>query len=159
MNRFRSLLCVLASGLVVISGAQASGANHDHGCRNIHATGVGQDLGGGNTTATIRHGGPLNGTTSGHFVTAGAPPVFAISGTVTFTTKHGALVATVAGTLDVATGAFTATGPVSGGTGMLAGATGTLTFAGVENLSTGAFTETITGTICRAQDDDGEDED
>ena len=72
MKMFRSLLCVCVSGVVVIGGAQASSANHDHGCRSIHATGVGQDLGGGNTTATIRHGGPLNGTTSGHFVTAGA---------------------------------------------------------------------------------------
>ena len=159
MKMFRSLLCVFVSGLVLIGGAQASSANHDHGCRSIHATGVGQDLGGGNTTATIRHGGPLNGTTSGHFVTAGAPPVFAISGTVTFTAKHGTLVATVTGTFDVTTGAFTASGPVSAGTVKLAGATGTLTLTGVENLSTGAFTETITGTICRGHDDDWGDED
>lgn len=150
---------MFVTGLVVVGGAQASSANHGHSCKSIHATGVGQDLGGGNTTATIRHGGLLNGTTSGHFVTAGAPPVFAISGTVTFTTEHGTLVATVTGTFDVTTGAFTAAGPVSGGTGKLAGATGTLTFTGVENLSTGAFTETITGTICRAHDDDWGDED
>jgi len=154
---FRSLLCVLVSGLAVVGGAQASSAGgghgHDHGCQKIHATGVGQDLGGGNTTATIRHGGPLNGTTSGHFVTAGAPPVFAISGTVTFTTKHGTIVATVTGTFDVTTGAFTASGPLSGGTGKLAGATGALRLTGVENLSTGAFTETITGMICLAHDD------
>jgi hypothetical protein len=152
MKTLRSLLCVFATGLLVVGGAQARSANHDHGhgCKNIHATGVGQDLGGGNTTATIRHGRPLNGTTSGHFVIGGAPPVFTISGTVTFTTKHGTLVATVAGTFDGSTGAFTASGPVSGGTGKLHDATGALTFTGVENLTTGAFTETITGTICRS---------
>ena len=124
MKGFRSLLCVLVCGLAVVGGAQASPANHDHGCQKIHAMGVGEDLGGGDTTATIRHGGPLSGTTSGHFVTAGAPPVVAISGTVTFTTKHGTIVATVTGTFDVTTGAFTASGPLSGGTGKLAGATG-----------------------------------
>lgn len=43
-------------------------------------------------------------------------------------------------------------------TGKLAGATGNLTLTGVENLATGAFTETITGTICRAQGDDDEDD-
>ena len=159
MKTLRSLLCVVASGLFVVGGAQARSANHDDGCRNIHATGVGQDRGGGNTTATISHGGPLNGTTSGHFVIGGAPPVFAISGTVVFTTKHGTLVATVVGTFDVTTGAFTASGPLSGGTGNLAGTTGNLTFTGVENLSTGAFTETITGTICRSHDDGGSTDD
>jgi hypothetical protein len=156
MKRLRSLLCVLVSGLFVVGGAQASSASHDEGCKTIHATGVGQDLGGGNTTATIRQGGPLNGTTSGHFVISGAPPVFAISGTVTFTTKHGTLVAAVAGTFNAATGAFTASGPVSGGTGKLAGASGILMFAGAENLATGAFTETITGSICGAREDDGD---
>jgi hypothetical protein len=156
MKRLRSVLCVFVSGLFVVSGAQASSANHDHGCKDIHATGVGQDLGGGNTTATIRHGGPLNGTTSGHFVSSGAPPVLAINGTVTFTTRHGVLVAAVRGTFDVTSGAFTASGPVSGGTGMLAGVTGILTLAGVENLATGAFTETITGTICDAREDEGD---
>jgi hypothetical protein len=152
MKRLAWLMCVFAGGALVVGGAQARSATQGDDCANIHATGVGQDLGGGNTTATISHGGQLNGTTSGHFVVGGAPPVFAISGTVTFTTKHGTLVATVAGTLDVTTGAFTASGPVSGGTGNLAGTTGTLTFSGVENLATGVFTETITGTICRADD-------
>jgi hypothetical protein len=119
---------------------------------------VGQDLGGGHTVATIRHGGLLNGTTSGQFAISGAPPVFTINGTVVFTTKHGTLVATVVGTFNVVTGAFTASGPVSGGTGKLAGTTGTLTLAGVENLSTFVFTETITGTICGTQDE-GDDQD
>jgi len=76
-----------------------------------------------------------------------------------FTTKGGTLTATVSGTFNVLTGAFTASGPVSGGTGNLAGTTGTLTFQGVENLTSGVFTETITGTLCKAgDDDDGEDD-
>jgi len=158
MRSVRSLLCVLVSALFVVSGAQAGSASDGQGCKSINATGVGQDLGGGNTTATISHDGRLNGTTSGHFDISGAPPVFATNGTVTFTTNHGTLVATVAGTFDVTTGAFTASGPVSGGTGKLAGASGTLTFSGVENLATGAFTETITGSICGTHEDEDPEE-
>jgi hypothetical protein len=155
--RLRSLLCVAATGLLVAGGAHAKSASQDESCRSVHATGAGQDLGGGNTAATISHGGLLNGTTSGHFVISGAPPVFTINGTVAFTTKHGTIVATVAGTFDVTTGAFTASGPLSSGTGSLAGITGTLTLTGVENLATGAFTETISGTLCRSDDGGADD--
>ena len=158
MKRLPSCLCLLAGALILVSGAQAGGPKDDHGCKKINATGVGQDLGNGTTTATISHGGPLDGTTSGHFVVSGGPTVFTIVGTVVFTTKHGGLTANVAGTLNVATGAFTASGPVSAGTGHLAGATGTLTFDGVENLATMVFTETITGTICRAHGDEEDDD-
>jgi hypothetical protein len=153
MKRFGSLLCVLASTLIMVAGAQANGLDGDQGCAQVHAVGVGQDLGGGNTIATISHGGRLNSTTSGQFAISGAPPVFTITGTVVFTAKHGTLTANVAGTFDVTSGAFNASGPVSAGTGNLAGTTGTLTFAGVENLATGAFTETIIGTLCQAGDD------
>jgi len=156
MKRFAPLLCVLASALIMVGGAQA-GSEDDHGCASVHAVAIGQDLGGGNTTATISHGGRLNGTTTGQFAISGAPPVFTITGTVVFATKAGTtLTATVSGTFNVLTGEFTASGPVSGGTGNLAGVTGTLTFQGVENLGTGVFTETITGTLC--QSGDGEDD-
>jgi hypothetical protein len=157
MKGLRLFLCVLVTALLTVSGAQAGDSTDGHGCKSVHAVGVGQDLGGGNTTATIKHGGPLNGTTSGHFVVAGNPPVFTIVGTVSFTTKHGGLNADVAGTFNGVTGAFNAGGPVSAGTGRLAGASGNLVFAGVENLATGAFTETITGTLCRANGVDEED--
>ena len=152
MKRFAPLLCVLASALILVGGAQA-GSEDDQGCASVHAVGIGQDLGGGNTTATISHGGRLNGTTTGQFAISGAPPVFTITGTVVFTTKAGStLIATVSGTFNVLTGEFTASGPVSGGTGNLAGVTGTLTLQGVENLATGVFTETVTGTLCQSGD-------
>ena len=51
MRSVRSLLCVLVSALFVVSGAQAGSASDGQGCKSINATGVGQDLGGGNTTA------------------------------------------------------------------------------------------------------------
>ncbi len=151
MKRCGLLLCVLASALVGAGAAQASRSDGGDGCKNIHATGIGQDLGNGVTAATISHGGWLNGTTQGAFaITGGAPPVFTVAGTVVFTTNSGTLTLTVAGTFDVSSGAFMTSGRVSAATGKLAGASGTLTLAGVENLATGAFTETLTGTICRA---------
>src|SRR5712691_8523320 len=151
MKVVRLLLCALVGALVMAGGAQAA---DDNGCQPVHAIGVGQDLGGGSTTAVIKHGGLLNGTTVGQFAISGAPPVFTITGTVVLTTKHGTLSVDLVGTFDVTTGAFSATGPISGGTGNLAGATGALTFTGVENLTTGAFTETIAGTVCRADEED-----
>jgi hypothetical protein len=155
MKRCGLLLCVLASALMAVGAAQASRSNGDQECTNVHATGVGQDLGNGVTVATISRGGWLNGTSSGAFViTGGAPPVFTVAGTVVYTTKHGTLTLTAAGTFDVSTGAFETSGPVSAGTGKLVGATGTLTIAGIQNLATGAFTEVVTGTICRAGDEE-----
>ncbi len=155
MKALRTVLCVLAALLTTTVGvARADGAGDDSGCGPVHAVGVGQDLSNGNTTATITRGGVLNGTTAAHFdITGGSYPVFKISGTIVFTTKHGTLTAKVSGTFDVSTGEFSATGPISAGTGKFAGATGTLTFSGVENLTTGAFTEKISGTLCRGEGD------
>jgi hypothetical protein len=91
----------------------------------------------------------LNGTTAGAFtVTGSSGSVLAIAGTVRFTTDDGTLTVTVTGTLDAATGGFSASGPVTAATGELAGATGALAFTGVETLSTGRFVETVSGTIC-----------
>ena len=56
MKAVGTLVCVLAGALVWVGGLQAAGAD---GCKNLHATGLGQDLGGGNTTATISHAGFL----------------------------------------------------------------------------------------------------
>ena len=148
---------MLLLGALTIVGPQAAVAAtlDDDACRPVHARGVGQDLGGGNTTAAITGAGILNGTTSAHFdITGGAPPVLTFEGTVQFTTKHGTLTVSISGTFNVATEAFAATGPVTAGTGKFAGATGSLSFAGLENLTTGSFTETVTGSLCLAEEDD-----
>lgn len=136
--------------LVVVAAVVMAGQAHAGvSCHKINAKGVGQDLGGGNTEARIIGGGLLNGTTQATFaITGGAPPVFLIEGTVTFTTKRATLTVVAAGTFNVATGAFAATGPVTGATGKLAGATGTLTFEGVQDLATGEFVEDVSGLVC-----------
>ena len=118
-------------------------------CHKINAKGVGQDLGNGMTEARIIGGGLLHGTTQGSFVvTGGVAPVFTVAGAVTFTTQQSTLTVALAGTFNVASGAFATTGPVTLATGKLAGATGTLTLNGVQDLPTGSFTEEVSGLIC-----------
>ena len=140
---------MIAALLTTMAGG-AQAARTDAGCRPVHAIGAGQDLGAGDTAATLTRGGLLNGTTRAHFdITGGEAPVFTIAGVLVLTTKHAALTLDLAGTFDVATGGFTTSGPITDASGKLAGATGTLTLSGVQDLATGAFTETVTGTLCR----------
>lgn len=140
----RLILFVILGTLMMVSQAQAA-----ESCHKINAKGVGQDLGGGTTEAQIIGGGLLHGTTEGNFTGTGfSGTVFSFEGTVAFTTNHATLTVTVAGTLDVTTGEFSASGTVTGATGKLAGATGGLSFEGVEDLSDGSFVEHVTGEIC-----------
>jgi hypothetical protein len=67
---------------------------------------------------------------------------------VEFSTNRATLTVSVEGTFDVASGAFSASGPVTASTGKLAGATGFLSLAGVEDLTTGSFVEDVVGEIC-----------
>jgi hypothetical protein len=119
-------------------------------CVSVDATGFGQDLGGGRTTATIYVDGVAVGTTSAAFTVTGVDgTVASFSGPITFTGRAGTLTARAAGTLDVTTGAFTSTSTDLSGTGIFHGVTGSVTLTGVEDLATGAFTETVTGELCR----------
>jgi hypothetical protein len=140
-----SVLVAVAACLMMTTSASAAVS-----CHQINAKGVGQDLGGGVTRASIQGGGLLQGTTEGNFSMSptAKPTVFNIGGTVKFTTRQGTLTVSVTGTFDVATGGFTASGPVTASSGKLAGATGNLTLSGTENLTNGAFTETVRGNIC-----------
>jgi hypothetical protein len=118
-------------------------------CVPVNATGVGQDLGGGMTTATIFSHGFRAGTTHASFTITGVTGTTAsFIGPIVFTTLLGTLTAQVASTLDVATGAFSATSSSVTGSGLLARVTGSLAFNGNENLATGSFAETITGRLC-----------
>ena len=147
MNALKRSLLMLAL-LALMAGAPAT-ALGGTSCHKIDASGVGQDLGGGQTVAQISDGGLLQGTTAASFTITGVVgTVASFAGTITFTTNRGTLTANVAGTLDVATGAFSAVSSGLSGTGKLAAATGSLAFNGVENLATGAFTEVVTGSIC-----------
>ena len=138
------LLFVVVGTLITVSQVRAAVS-----CHRINARGVGQDLGGGVTEADIIGGGLLQGTTAGNFVIGDlSGTVASIEGTVVFTTHQATLTVTVTGVFDVATGEFSASGPVTGATRKLAGASGTLLLEGMENLSDGSFLEDVTGTIC-----------
>ncbi len=144
----RTLSVVIAVALTVVAPATVFGGAS---CRNINATGVGQDHGGGQTVGQISDGGLLQGTTAASFAITGiSGTVASFAGPITFTTNRATLTVDLDGTLNLTTGEFSASGDVSEGTGKLDGATGTLTLAGVQNLSdpAGSFTETVSGQIC-----------
>jgi hypothetical protein len=72
------------------------------------------------------------------------------TGPLVFTpTGHsGTITAQLAGSFDVVTGVFSARSTSVSGVGALHGVTGTLAVLGTENFTTGAFTETLSGTLC-----------
>ena len=145
----KALVKTLLLLLLLIPAATAAPAAAAVSCHVINAKGVGQDVGGGVTRAEILGGGLLHGTTNAAFTITGlSGTVASFTGTIVFTVNNATLTATVNGTLDLSTGEFNATTSSISGTGKLAGATGSLTFSGVENLADGSFKETVTGEIC-----------
>lgn len=142
----RTALVLALAAMAATAPTTASGAIS---CHKINAKGVGQDHGDGTTSARILGGGLLHGTTEAVFVITGFdPPVASFVGTITFTVNKGTLTAEVEGTFNTETGEFSADSTSISGTGKLEGATGNLAFDGVEDLSTGRFTERVTGEIC-----------
>jgi hypothetical protein len=118
-------------------------------CVPVRATGVGQDLGGGRTQATISSHGVVVGHTAAAFTihqVVGTSASF--TSPIVFTNTLGTLTAQVAGTFDVASGAFRATSTSLTGTGLLRGVSGVVTLEGLEDFATLRFTETITGRLC-----------
>jgi hypothetical protein len=141
--------------LVAVAGPAQAGAVQV--CVPVHATGAGQDQGQdtqGNlhTTATLSVLGIAVGTTNATFVPAPPPvgTVLSFAGPIVFTPRFGpgTLTANTQGSVDLATGVFSATSTSVSGTGPFRPVSGQLTFAGTENLTTGAFTETVTGRLC-----------
>ena len=146
VQTLRRLATILVTAGVVMMIADVRA---DVSCHQINARGVGQDLGGGATQAQIIGGGLLEGTTAAQFIITGiSGTVVSFAGPVTFTTNRATLTVTVTGTLDVVTGTFSASGPVTDATGKLEGATGSLSINGIQDLATGRFEEDVTGEIC-----------
>ena len=139
---------ILIAAALVAALAWPAAATAGVSCHTINAKGSGHESN-FQTTADITGGGLLHGTTEASFTPTGlSGTTLSFTGTITFFVNGGTLTATLTGTFDVTTGAFEATTTSISGTGKLAGATGTLTPKGVEDLATGDFTETITGEIC-----------
>jgi hypothetical protein len=145
--RIRSILLLggllSVGGLITASPVQGAFSNHV-----INAKAVGQDLGGGNTSARVINGGLLEGTLAGNLtINSVAGPVAFFTNTITFTNQHGTLTAVLTGAIDLTTGQYHALGPVTGATGKLAGAKGYIQLSGVVNFATGIFSEDIAGSI------------
>jgi hypothetical protein len=144
-NALIVLVATLSLSAAIAAPAQGAGAI----CVPVYAQGVGQDLGGGNTVATITTHGLLLGTTSASFVITGVSgTVASFTGPIVFTTRVGTITAQTTGTFDVVSGAFRSTSTGMTGTGVFRRVTGNVTLAGVQDLQTGRFTETITGRLC-----------
>jgi hypothetical protein len=151
MKRHR-MLVLLSAAMLAAGGTQAAtaGGHHDN-CISVSGSAFGQNLGGGHTMGTIVHAGMFNGTSEAQLtITGGHPPIVTFTGTATFTNNQGTITVIPTGTLNQATGEFQATGQITGGTGLFAHASGTLAFSGVEQLPSGSFSQTFTGTVCLA---------
>ena len=150
----RVMSAVVVCGATLVVGVPGSSDAAPHRapsriCAPVVASGSGQDLGAGQTTATISSHGVRLGTSTAAFITTGLDgSVASFAGKIVITTALGALTAPVIGTLDVTTGAFTSSSTTVTGSGALSSVSGALTFTGVENLTSGAFSETVKGRLC-----------
>lgn len=152
----RALLAALPA-VAILTAATPAGASEPRLCLPVRLTGAGQDLGfdsQGNlhTIATVSLGRLPIGTTNATFTPTGPPAgsELTFTGPIVFVARHGGttLMAQVHGSVNLRTGMFDATSTAISGTGVLAKVFGGLTFRGTEDLATGAFSETITGTLC-----------
>jgi len=154
----RGLAALAPVVAIIFVPAQAATAAPATVCAPVFLTAAGQDLGPdgqGNlhTTATVSLVGVQVATTNATFAPAGSPTgtTLSFSGPIVFSPIGAGtptLTANVLGTVDLGRGSFQATSTSVTGTGLLTGVSGSLTFRGTENLSTGVFNETITGRVC-----------
>ena len=145
---------VVAMALVVTALAAGTPTSASTAvCIPVRATGSGQDLGNFETVATIFVAGVPVGSTAATFTPAGqdGSTVF-FTGPIVFSARFGlgSFTVSASGSVDVSTGVFEAVGPVTAGTRVLRGVSGELTFNGIQDLITGAFTETVRGRLCFA---------
>jgi 2',3'-cyclic-nucleotide 2'-phosphodiesterase (5'-nucleotidase family) len=149
ISRLVSPSIMLVGALVSLGALTVSPAQAGVSCHLINAKAVGQDLGGGSTTASVMGGGLLHGTNAGSLTITGVSgTVASFVETVTFTNRHGTLTVLVTGWIELTTGQFNASGPVTAATGKLAGATGQISLSGAANFATAIFSEDISGVVC-----------
>jgi hypothetical protein len=155
MRRIALVVFLLPLALLVVPTSALATVS----CHTVTATGAGSGAPAEpgdppnlvRTRAQLTDAGLLEGTTAAAFTITGVTDTgFAFSGLLTVTTNRGTVTVDLTGTLDVTTGQFSASGPIVAATGKLSGATGSLTLAGVQDVTdpAGSFTETVSGSIC-----------
>lgn len=120
-------------------------------CVPVRARGVGQDLENFTTEATIFVGQVAIGRTDATFTPTGSNGnILTFTGPIVFTADAGlgTLTVTAEGRVNVSTGRFVSAGPITAAIGALAGTTGRIHITGVQDLTTGEFTEQIVGRLC-----------
>jgi len=126
-------------------------------CLPVRLTGTGNGLpddGSGTirTEALISFAGVPVATTIAKFTPQPSPVGGPLSfiGPIVFTPRAGSstFIAQVQGAVDLTTGKFRAQSTSVTGSGALAGISGSLTFAGTQDLASGKFTESIRGSLC-----------
>ena len=154
MRRIALVFLLPLALLVVPSPALAA-----ESCHAITATGTGSGAPAEpgdppnlvRTHAQLTDAGLFQGTTTAAFTITGVTDTgITFAGPLTVTTNRATVIVDLTGTLNVTTGQFTASGPITATTGKLSGATGSLTLSGVQDLTdpAGSFTETVSGSIC-----------
>jgi hypothetical protein len=104
-SRVRAPQRLAALLVVVVPPAQGTTPLTHALCVPVHATGVGQDLGGGRTQATISSHGLVVGHTMAAFtINQVVGTTASFTGPIVFTNRLGTLTAQVAGTFDVVSG-------------------------------------------------------
>jgi hypothetical protein len=153
----RSTAAALATSALLAAGLAApahAGNGHAYGhgkghCRAFHASGTGTDNGDGTTSAKLYQGSREAGSSEGVLSPGDTDDGgLAFSGTIVLTTRKGTLEATVEGTFDTVTGEFSARTGDLDGKGPMRNATGRLRLSGVQDLTTGTFTETVHARVC-----------
>jgi hypothetical protein len=145
---------VLACAVALPAGmAEAHTFRHTRAlCVPVRAHGVGQDIGNGATEATITIHDVVLGMTHAMFTpTSETTTSLTFDGPIVFTpqlSSVGTLTAQVTGGFDLVTGEFHASSTSITGTGLLGHVGGHISIAGTENLTTGSFTEELSGTLC-----------
>ena len=162
MQRFvRSITIIVPAVAIMLlalpSSATTATKSAPTVCLPVQLTATGQDLGPQadglvRTTSTVFFAGHPVATTIATF-TPTLPPTgttLSFTGPIVFTfgSQSSTLTATVRGSVDLGTGLFEARSTRVSGTGLLSGVYGSLVIVGTQDLATGAFTETIRGSLC-----------
>ena len=145
----RALVPLLVASTIAVAPSSAADATS---CKDL-ATVVSGTVGAQGENIASIDAGWLKGTLTARFTITGAiGDAFTIESVGTIATKHGAIDVRTTGTLSYTTATtvvFAADGPLTGGDGKYAHATGHLNFTGSADLGAGTFTETIDGDVCR----------
>jgi hypothetical protein len=166
-----SLRTVLVSGAccIAVAGGPIASSDSDRAprCRHVRANVAVVSTAQNCTspiafcsTGAVTAGGLLNGTFTGSVLGLGPSaglPALAPASTLSFVADHrietsgGDLIMVGTGVFDTARGEFAEIDPIIGGTGVFAGATGTLWLTGTSPDGGASFTGDVTGNVCVAR--------